>query len=383
MLIHADCRYYRASAPCRFHKIDGRLCEGCRDYDKILSRILIVKLAAAGDVLRTTSILPPLKQNHPGAHVTWITKKSAAPLLETNPHIDRLLCIEENYLEFLHNETFDIGICPDADALSSTIASIANCKTRYGFISNGDGTVVPVNEAAREWWLMGVNDGLKKSNRKTYQQIMYEICDLPLPTLKPQLVLPEEARQFARDFLQRNWIAPASMKIGINTGGGSRWQHKKWTFEGYVGFIHLLKQRHPDVGLFLFGGPEEVDLNKRILAAVGDKVVDTGCDHSLPEFSSLVDSIDILLTSDSLAMHMGVALGKTTVVLVGPTSPWELDVFGKGEIIHSTVDCLVCYLSRCDKTVTCMNTLSPDYVVTRVEHWLSKIEHPQAQGRGG
>jgi heptosyltransferase-2 len=79
---------------------------------------------------------------------------------------------------------------------------------------------------------------------------------------------------------------------------------------------------------------------------------------------------DLLLTSDSLGMHIGVALEKPTIVLVGPTSPWELDVFGKGEILYSDIDCLVCYLARCDKTVTCMNTLSPEFVLSNVEKHL-------------
>ncbi|HCV42975.1 MAG TPA: hypothetical protein DGH68_05790, partial [Bacteroidetes bacterium] len=67
-----------------------------------------------------------------------------------------------------------------------------------------------------------------------------------------------------------NGIKSSSRIVGINTGGGGRWQYKKWTFEGYVDFIRLLKQRHPSVEILLFGGPEEVDLNKRIHATVGD-----------------------------------------------------------------------------------------------------------------
>lgn len=371
MIVHTDCRHYKGSMPCRFHKTDGRLCDGCVDHDPIKTRILIVKLAAVGDVLRTTSILPPLKQKYQGAHITWVTKKNAAPLLSENKCIDRILSIEENYIEFLRNESFDIGICLDSDPHSATIHSVAECKNRFGFVANRAGAVTLANDMASEWWLMGVNDDRKKKNRKTYQQIMYEICDLPLPTQRPQLTLNDGVREFGASFLQRNGIKSSSRIVGINTGGGGRWQYKKWTFEGYVDFIRLLKQRHPSVEILLFGGPEEVDLNKRIHATVGDLVVDAGCNNSLMEFSSLVNTVDILLTSDSLAMHIGVACGKATVVLVGPTSPWELDVFGSGEILHSNIECLACYLSRCDKVVTCMNTLSPEYVLSKVQLYLS------------
>jgi heptosyltransferase-2 len=357
--------------PCTFHKKDGRLCDGCTDYDPIKTRILVIKLAAVGDVLRTTSILPPLKQKYPGSEITWVTKASAAPLLKGNTFVDRLLLVEENYVAFLKHEQFDVGICLDADPLSATIHSLAECATRFGFVTDKAGKVTTVNEAALEWWHMGVNDDLKKKNRKTYQQIMYEICGLPLPTHPPQLTMSDETLTFGRDFLKRNGVNSSGKVIGINTGGGGRWQYKKWTFEGYIGFIELLNKSHPHAKLLLFGGPEEVDLNRRILAAVGNKVIDGGCNNSLMEFSSLINTVDLLLTSDSLAMHMGVALGKATVVLVGPTSPWELDVFGNGDIIHSDIECLVCYLSRCDKVVTCMNTLSPGHVLSKVERFLN------------
>ena len=44
------------------------------------SRILIIKLEAVGDVLRTTCILHGLKEKYPKSEITWITCKSAVPL---------------------------------------------------------------------------------------------------------------------------------------------------------------------------------------------------------------------------------------------------------------------------------------------------------------
>jgi len=364
--------------PCGFHKEDGRPCPGCPDYDPIKKRILIVKLAAIGDVLRTTSILPALRQKYPASEITWVTKANARPFLKGNRLVDRVLAVEENYLDYLLNESFSTGICLDADPQSATILSIARCEERFGFVADPAGKVKPANEGATEWWLMGVNDAVKKRNRKTYQQIMYEICGLPLPTARPQLTLAAEHEGPARAIRQEANLRNSSKIIGINTGGGGRWQLKKWTLEGYVGCINLLKQRHPEVGVLLLGGPEEIELNRRILDAVGDKVVDGGCHNSLLEFAALIQAVDVLLTSDSLAMHIGVALQKPTIVLVGPTSPWELDVFGCGAILHSGIECLACYLSRCDKQVNCMNTLSPEYVAGKIVEFLPPLAEARA-----
>lgn len=62
----------------------------------------------------------------------------------------------------------------------------------------------------------------------------------------------------------------------------------------------------------------------------------------------------------NLGMHISVALKKIIFVLVGPTSPWELNVFGKGEILYNTeLEYIACYDSVCRYTKECMMTLTP------------------------
>ena len=41
-----NCRYFRCKKPCRFK----RFCDGCHEYDPVRDNILIIKLAAMGDV---------------------------------------------------------------------------------------------------------------------------------------------------------------------------------------------------------------------------------------------------------------------------------------------------------------------------------------------
>src|SRR5262249_30761115 len=49
--------------------------------------ILILKTAALGDVLRTTSLLPGLHERYEDCRVTWVTAPGAADLLRTHPLI--------------------------------------------------------------------------------------------------------------------------------------------------------------------------------------------------------------------------------------------------------------------------------------------------------
>src|SRR4029079_9699300 len=90
-----DCRRFTGSLPCAPHKRHGRPCEECDQYEPAAHRLVIVKLGAAGDVLRPTCVLPATRQAWPRAQITWITERSAMPLLADNPLIDRVIARQD------------------------------------------------------------------------------------------------------------------------------------------------------------------------------------------------------------------------------------------------------------------------------------------------
>lgn len=364
MKIRTNCKFYKGTMPCIFNKLDGRICRQCKDYISIKEKILIIKLGAQGDVLRTTSILPAIKKKYPYCHITWVTKKEAAPLLRNNNFIDIILDIEENYLEFILSQEYDISFCLDAEPLSASVNNLSRAAVKMGFITDKKGRVIPANKEARQWYLMGVNDSFKKANRKTYFEHIYKMCRLQLPYFKPQYILTKKQLEAAEQFKIKNGLRNFSTIVGINTGGGTRWQLKKWILDYYVEIIRLLKANFPKVGILLYGGKAEEEFNKKIADNVRDLVVDTGCKNPVDDFAVLVSVTDIFLTPDSLGMHLSTALEKNTLVLVGPTSPWELDVFGKGEVIYNrNLDCIGCYWPSCEKITTCMNSVTPEQIL--------------------
>jgi len=373
--INTDCKYYLGYKPCQFHKEDGCLCENCQNYKKIKTRILIIKLDALGDVLRTTSILPALLDKYSQAAITWITRKRASELLKNNKYIDRIFAVEENYLEYILNEEFDLGICMDAEPLGATILNLTVCHKKMGFITNDYGRAVPVNQEANKWWLMGINDQFKRKNRQTYQELMYEICELEGPIFKPILSESLINKSFIKDFKKKHDLYNVNKKIvGINTGADTRWQWKKWISAHYIKLVRLLKNNHLEVKIVLYGGPEEIAFNREIMNELDNDIIDSGCTNSLAEFISLVSVSDIFITPDSLGFHIATSLKKTTLVLVGPTSPWELDVYGNGEIIYPEMDCVACYLNKCGKKPNCMENIKPEVVYKKIEKYLNKCE---------
>ena len=374
MIVHFDCRHFRGDRPCGPHKREGVHCEGCPFHDPLRFRILVVKLDAVGDVLRTTCILPGLRATHPDARIDWITREDAAPVFHGNPLLDRLIPYPGTaWSDILANE-YDMVINLDTSPESARIGTLARAGKRIGFGFDPRGHVFPWNKEAMDWFEMGLFDDVKIRNRKTYQQIALEICGLEGQDRPIHLYLGEAEKKWSRDWAERKGLVRDRQVIGLNTGAGKRWGRKKWTEEGFVELVRLLRSS-PKAGanppqILLLGGPEEEDRNRRIVDRVGEHVFDAGTGHELREFFSLVDLCDLLVTGDTMALHVAVALGKKVVALFGPTSAAEIELYGRGRKITSDAPCVGCYRTSCDVTPTCMERISAEEVFRTVQELL-------------
>ena len=359
--MRTDCRHFTGSAPCAFHKRDGRTCDRCRDHEPVTFRILIVKLAAAGDVLRTTCILPALHRAYPGAQITWVTERQAMPLLDGNPLIDRIVP-RDIAAERLMVEEFDLGLGLDVDAQGGSLFALARCRSRAGYVLDAAGRVMPVDGRAQHWWRMGLDDSEKRANRRSYPDLLHEICGLAGTPARPSLFIPQASRAAVRARLAGS-LDRFDRVVALNTGGGRRWAQKKWTPPHSLAFATLVRRMHPATAVVVAGGPDERQLNAALIASTRDAgIVDGGCDNSIHEFAAILELANLVVTSDSLALHIATALARPVVALVGPTSPWELEMYGTGTVVTADVPCLACYRGECDKPVTCMEQLTPERV---------------------
>src|ERR1700694_3600010 len=89
-----DCRLYRGSSPCEPHKRDGRACEGCDLYDPIVDEVLVIKLGAMGDVLRTSALLPDIVAAHERTAITWVARAESLELLAAHPLVHRAIAAD-------------------------------------------------------------------------------------------------------------------------------------------------------------------------------------------------------------------------------------------------------------------------------------------------
>ncbi len=374
MILKADCRHFPGDRPCVYNKTQGLICDDCPHYATHTSRILIIKLDAQGDVLRTTSILHGLRSKYNNAHITWVTREASLALFENNRLVDRVLAYESTEaMLFCTLETFDLVINLDAASDSAVLASRVNAGKRLGFGWHPRGHILPLNKEAVAWLEMGAFDQNKKANTRTYQDMMLDICQLKTDNKQIVLALSEYEKEFAQEFFRRHHLKKNRTYVGINSGASPRWQFKQWTLEGFKGLIRkILKET--DWTILLYGGPYESERN-RVLASMHPKrIVNTGSENSLRQFFALVSLSSVFLTGDTLALHVATALGKKVVAYFGPTSAAEIDSYD-GQIIkvQSDLDCLVCYKPRCDFEPNCMNSLTPDRMFNALKTALASL----------
>lgn len=346
-------------------------CRDCTQYDRIVSRVLIVKLGASGDVLRTTSILGSIKELYPQSHITWICGSSSFEFIQHTPLIDQPLKVCEESLILLRHAEFDICINFDLDPLATAITGLTQAKENKGYGRTPRGEVIAFDPAGEEWLEMSLWDDHKIANTKTYQTHMRNIIHAPdtnHPILVPLLpAMMESAELFAED----NDLLDRPV-IGLNVGAGHRWQHKKWTVEG---FIALAERIHHELNanLLILYGPEDMDRANEVFSALTVPYVNAGLHESMLEFFAMLNLCDVVVTGDTFALHASLGLGKRVVCFVGPTSAAELELYGQGVLLQGKIDCLGCYLTRCDKDPFCMKLLDAGEVFQAVKEQLGNV----------
>jgi heptosyltransferase-2 len=222
---------------------------------------------------------------------------------------------------------------------------------------------------------MGVFDDLKRANLKTYQDIMCSILGLPSQSTQYVLTLTEREKQAGRDHLSALGLDRNKTILGIHTGGGGRWRLKQWHEEGFIALLQQLVQvLGPNTQIVLFGGPLERERNHRIREKVRASLFDAGCDNEVRHFAALISCCSVVVSGDSLAMHIALAMDRRIVVFFGPTSHTEIELFGLGEKVIPNLDCLVCYKQECDYVPNCMDAISVEMVTQAIVRQLSAAD---------
>jgi heptosyltransferase-2 len=371
--VFTDCSKFPLDRPCIYQKNNNSICKECKNYSKLSAkknnkRILIIKLGAMGDVLRTTFILKGLKELYPKSEIYWVVDTKNATVLEGNNLIDKIIHNNENVIKYLANKFFDIVINLDLAFESLSLTKLSNKKEILGFSMDDNRNILTSNNYAKEWLKTSAYDKLKKNNTFTYQYWMSKITKLPKDNYEIIVPLQKNSIEKTEKFLKSNKINRDKKIIGINPGAGNRWKLKKWTSKGFIETAKYFSQK----GYFvlLLGSIQDKSEINLILKENIPNVISTGIDGSIPDFFTKINLCDIVLCGDTLALHVAAGLKKNIIALFGPTSANEIEIYSKGVKIQSNKNCVVCYKQECDLIDNCMESIASKDVIKAIEQYL-------------
>lgn len=301
-------------------------------------KILIVKLGftetidkmvstdniSLGDVFRTTAMLHLFKRDN----VTWLTTKEAAPLLVNNPFIERLLVYDLTSTLQLKSEHFDVIVnlekVPGVCALTDSI----HAWKRYGFRFDVKKGTAEAYEHAYEVLANSDDPSLRRKMKKHWIEMLYEMIGTKW-----------DGEGYALGYKP---VTKEKVDIGFNINVGKRWPNKAWPEENW----------------------------KELEKLIGKKYSITH-QQSLGNINGYIDWLNssrLIITNDSLGLHLAIALGKNVIAMFGPTSEKEVFLFNRGVIIKPSkkLKCMPCFNTICKYDKSCMHYIKPETIYRHI-----------------
>lgn len=249
--------------------------------------VLIIKLGAAGDVVRTTPLLSRLD-----GRVSWITAESNLALLEGIEQ--EMRCVSWENRNRVADTTYDLVINLEDDRETSVFLEKLKFKQLFGAHLNGDDQLTYTSDSSGWFDLSLIStygreeaDRLKLLNRRTYQELVFEGLGLGFHGEKYYLP-PSRPTGLQGD-------------VAISSNAGPVWPMKKWAY---------------------------YDQLQNELEAAGLKVNILQNRLSLLEHLADVQGHRCLVSGDSLPMHLALGSGVRCVSIFTCTSPWEIHGYG-------------------------------------------------------
>jgi ADP-heptose:LPS heptosyltransferase len=360
LVIKENCRHFRGDIPCAPHKREGVHCHDCSYYEATDRNILIIKLGAIGDVIRTTPLLSRLRMEYPGARIWWLTLTP-----EVLPSVvDRKLRFDMAGVISLLAVKFDLLINLDKDREACALADRITAGVKRGFTLR-NGICAPVDELARHKYLTGIFDDVNQSNTRHYVQEIFDICAYEWQGEEYVLDTVESFDIHAAAINAGAELESTHPIIGLNTGCGGRWTSRLWADENWIELGGRLREAGM-TPLFL-GGEQEDEKNLRLSSECGGLYLGH---FSLATFVALMARCDVIVSAVTMAMHLAIGLKKPLVLFNNIFNRNEFELYGRGEILEPSRACNCFFQPTCrNEEYRCMEHLEVERVFDAVQRW--------------
>ena len=342
------------------------------------NRILIIQLKHLGDILLTTPVISALKHAWPRATVSALVPRGMEAMLTEHPGLREILTMDRrdrsawSFLKFAHalrQRRFDLVLEFSGGDRGALYAWLTGAGTRVSF-----------DYPRRRSW---------------HRQFAFTLL-APAPPLRDHTVdknlalvraLGVEPRHSGLEFF---WNSQTDREVRelmqqYNLAAGNfilihppaRWLFKCWTAEGYADIINTLQNDYRlPVVLTAAPAPQEMQTSSReIERRLQSHPVNLAGRLDLKALGALIAQARLFIGVDSAPMHLAAAVGTPTVVLFGPSGPYNWRPWGEGHLVLTKdFDCQPCGRDGCDgsKISRCLTAITPGEVLAAVDRQLQQ-----------
>lgn len=283
------------------------------------ARILVIKLAAAGDTVLLVPTLRALRRKFPDAYIHWLVSPVNEALARTVPYVDDWTAWDGRFgslpelVARLRRLRFDVALDFEQWARGSALlAFLSGAPVRLGFDTPGQARAGLFTRAYR-----------KSASRHELLEFFAVASLLGELTEDATLELWETEAgrlELLRATSGHDWDSEGRPRVVLHPGCGADGAPREWPLERYAVLGDRLA-RARGARLFVTGGPDEAAKTGRLARALHGKALDLGGKLSWPGTVSLVGRVDLVVSGNTGIMHVAAALRKPQVALHGPTNP--------------------------------------------------------------
>ncbi len=328
-------------------------------------KVLIVKLSALGDVAQSLPVAMAIRQQVPQAIIDWLVEEPSAGLLRGHPALRRVLVSPRHALSRdwragarqarafwreLRAERYDAVLDLQGLMKSAIFTRLSRGERRIGFRGG--------KEPAAAWAL---NQALPPYDPDRHALERYLDLLKPLGLARPArpefglVPSPAELARAAQLLAPLGGAGPLALLHPV-----AQWESKLWPLDSWVELAQALTAA--GVRCAITGSQADASVTGAIMAQAGAGVLDLAGQSDLRTLAALQSLADLVVATDTGAMHLAAAMGRPTLALFGPTSPRRTGPYGQGHrVLRLGLDCQPCFKRRCEQP-RCLGELAPGQV---------------------
>ena len=276
---------------------------------KFDQKILIVRFSSIGDIVQSTSPLKTIRNAFPDSPITFLTLSAYAPLLEIHPDIDSLLSIKrrqsfKKLLElrkYLHSKRFQF-VYDLHNSIRSNILTYGISKKIYRLKKPR------LKRSGLFFFHINKFDKGFSSLRLFHDNIgsIWKDKDEISPTYL-------RISKFEKEKANRFLISKGVKRDFIAIVPGAAWNQKQWSSKNYISTLNKL-----NLPAVILGSKKDKICNEILLGF--KKAVNLAGKTDLRLAVSIISNAKKIIGSDTGLVHAAEALGKTVIMIMGPTS---------------------------------------------------------------